>query len=102
MNPQPSRLSLESPSDRVLNAAGVIDAHTAEDLSGRLDELGVDGNVHLDLSAVEFIDSSGLRALVNAHQALDGAGHQLRLSGISAAVDRLLEITGLRDHLHVV
>ena len=102
MNPQPSRLTLESPSARSLHAAGVIDAHTADDLSDRLDELGTDGNVHLDLSEVDFIDSSGLRALVNAHQALDGAGQQLQLSGISAAVDRLLQITGLRDHLHVV
>lgn len=102
MNPQPSRLNLESPSDRVLKAAGVIDAHTADDLSTRFHELGADDNLRLDLAEVEFIDSSGLRALVTAHQTLEAAGHQLQLSGISDAVDRLLEITGLHEHLHVI
>lgn len=92
---------METSTSGSLSASGVIDAHTADDLAAALDSQGLDGDVHLDLTGIEFIDSSGLRALVVSHQALDGAGRRLVLSGVSEAAERLFEITGLRDHLHI-
>lgn len=100
MTPQPSRLSIDRTTDTGFAVSGVIDSHTADDLSAALDAFGTTGDVTVDLRAVEFIDSSGLRAIVSAHQALDGAGHRLVLDGASEAVERLLDITGLSDHLH--
>lgn len=101
MTPQPSRLRVDTPSPRTLVASGVIDSHTADELAGKLDALGATDDILLDLSGVEFIDSSGLRVVVNFHQELETAGKRLTLHGISEAVDRLLEITGLREHLFV-
>ncbi len=101
MSPEPSRLSIEAIADRSLAANGVVDAHTASELQERLRGVGLDGDVTLDLSGVDFIDSSGLRALVTAHQELESSDHKLVLSGTSDAVDRLFDITGLREHLHI-
>ena len=49
----------------------------------------------LDLSAVDFLDSSGLRALLVVQQAVASAGRQVRVVGSTPMIDRLLEITGL-------
>jgi anti-anti-sigma factor len=48
----------------------------------------------LDLSEVEFIDSSGLRALLRIHSA---HGPNVRLGPVSDVVERLLELTGTLD-----
>ncbi len=101
MTPQPSRLHVESSGDRTLAATGIIDSHTADQLLGELEALGAGDDVRLDLHGVEFIDSSGLRALITTHEKLEGAGHELVLNDVSEAVSRLLEITGLQDHLHL-
>lgn len=98
--PQPSRLTLDG-AGPVLVASGVIDAHTADELAVALEGRGVGADLHLDLARVDFIDSSGLRVLVAAHHALDEAGHRLVLDAAGEAVERLLEITGLREHFNL-
>lgn len=100
MQPEPSRLDIET-NGRTVHATGVVDSHTVTSLDEGLDALGNGGDVGLDLSGVTFIDSSGLRIIVAAHQALEDAGHRLELHNSSEAVRRLLEITGLTDHLHL-
>ncbi len=51
--------------------------------------------VLLDLSQVEFVDSSGLGAMVAALKSLRSVGGELALCQPSAQVKTLLEITGL-------
>jgi anti-anti-sigma factor len=46
----------------------------------------------LDLAAVDFIDSSGVRALVRVRQQ---HGERLRVVAVSAPVQRILDIAGL-------
>jgi anti-sigma B factor antagonist len=48
--------------------------------------------VVLDLSQVEFIDSSGLGAIVAAMKQL-GSGRKLDLAGLSPAVDKVFRLT---------
>jgi len=48
----------------------------------------------LDLSEVEFIDSSGLRALLKIHNRHGGL---IRLGPVSTAVERLLDLTGTAE-----
>ena len=48
----------------------------------------------LDLSGVDFIDSSGLRALLRIHKHY---GPRVRVGALSAVVARLLELTGTAD-----
>lgn len=99
--PEASRLVIDT-DGRKVTTVGVIDAHTAKALLERLRALGRDDDIHLDLTGIEFIDSSGLRTIVIVHQELETAGHELRLHGVSEAADRIVEITGLADHLHIV
>jgi anti-sigma B factor antagonist len=50
------------------------------------------GDVTIDLSSVDFIDSSGLKVLLEAHRDLGVEGRKLTLRAPSAAVIRLLQI----------
>lgn len=50
------------------------------------------GRVVLDLSRVEFIDSSGLGAIVAAMKQL-GTGRRLDLAGLTPAVDNVFRLT---------
>jgi anti-sigma B factor antagonist len=101
MTTQPSQLEIaRGDGDRSLILMGVVDSHTASRLSDSLDRLGERDDVVIDISGVEFIDSSGLRAVIAAHVALSEAGNRLVLTGSSEPFDRLLEITGLHDQLH--
>ena len=82
----------------IVEAVGEIDAHTCERLEAALAGAGMaPGPVVLDLSGVGFIDSSGLRVLVNAHRARETLDHGLVLRGLSPPIQRLFDVTGLTD-----
>lgn len=104
MSDASSRLTITSHDDgSTLVLEGEIDAHTAPELAARLDVLPEGtGDVTVDMSAVDFIDSSGLRVVIDVHQRATDAGRRLVLRSPSSAVARLLEIAGLTDHLHVI
>lgn len=57
------------------------------------------GRIVLDVGSLEFIDSTGLSALVRAQQRAERSGRQLGLINPGAQVSRLLELTGLADRL---
>ncbi len=84
-----------------LALSGEIDIATAEDLrlaGARCAEAVPAGEpLEIDMSAVSFIDSSGLGALVAIRRLADAAGHATVLVGLSPSIERLLELTGLRD-----
>ncbi len=85
-----------------LHLRGEIDAHSVTVLVRYLDPLpGSAGDVVIDLSGVGFVDSSGLRVLVEAHQRAEAEARRLVLTGSSRQMLRLLEISGLMQYLHV-
>ena len=94
---QPDELLAIAPTPTGLAASGEIDAHTAPSLAAAIDAAGPD--VDLDLSGVEFVDSSGLRVLIDARQRLAEAGGGLTIVALSEPVRRLLEISGVSDYL---
>jgi len=51
--------------------------------------------VIVDLGAVDFMDSSGLRSLVSAKSALEAQSRTMILTNPSPAITRVLQITGL-------
>jgi anti-sigma B factor antagonist len=71
-----------------------IDASVAIQFKDRFRDLTQDGmgDVILDLSRVEFLDSSGLGAVVAARKLL-GAGRMLELAGLTPAVDKVMTLT---------
>lgn len=96
---QSDELLAISSSEAGLAASGEIDAHTAPSLAAAIAAAGPD--VRLDLSSVEFVDSSGLRVLIDSRQRLAEAGGSLTLTALSEPVRRLLDISGVADYLGV-
>ena len=78
---------------------GEIDVATAPKLTAALDELIAQGArlVVLDAADVEFMDSSGLRVIVQSGTKLSEAGGRLLIDGMSGAVQRVLEIAGMLE-----
>lgn len=85
-----------------LRARGEIDASTARLLAEQLDPLpGSTGEIELDMAGIAFVDSSGLRVLIDAHQRAERAGRSLTIVDPSHVVRRLLDISGLEGVLRV-
>ena len=55
--------------------------------------------IELDLAAVDFIDSSGLRSIIVLRGRARAEGITLTVTGLSPAAERILELTGLIDEL---
>ncbi|MFC0533677.1 STAS domain-containing protein [Phytohabitans kaempferiae] len=70
-------------------SAGRFRAHLSESLDARPRTLSV------DLGGVTFLDSTGLSALVYAHQRARAEGVTLAVSSPQPQVRRLLDVTGL-------
>lgn len=83
-----------------LVAAGEIDLASAHRLSEAVEKLIDRGanTVVVDATKVEFMDSSGLRAIVQCDKALSAVGGRLMIDGMTAAVRQVLEISSLIDH----
>jgi anti-sigma B factor antagonist len=82
--------------------AGDLDMAAAFRLEPELDRLlaapGVAALV-LDLDGVEFVDSSGLGALLAVRDRATQIGADFRIARASASVQRILELTGTRSVL---
>jgi anti-anti-sigma factor len=81
----------------VLSVAGEIDLAIAARFAQELDSLVNDtgGPAVVDLSAVGFIDSSGIRELLKAKRAALAAGTDVMLLSPSDFCRRVLEISGV-------
>ena len=79
----------------IIKPAGVLDGVKANQLCQQVRELLASGNnfVMLDLADVNFIDSSGLGALIIALKMLRNAGGDLYLCSIAEPVRNLLSMT---------
>jgi anti-anti-sigma factor len=84
---------------RALTVRGELDLNTAPELEAALAD-GADGEILVDLSECEFIDSTGIAVIVRAWQRLDrdaeGEGQgRLVLCCNNHQVQRVLKITGV-------
>jgi anti-sigma B factor antagonist len=81
----------------VVSVAGEIHVSTAPEFGRRVTEIVQTrgGDLVLDLSAVTFIDSTGLSVLLNALRAVTRQGGRLALACANPTVLRLFEITHL-------
>jgi anti-anti-sigma factor len=78
---------------------GDLDLDTSAQLDRELTKLCERGAtwVTLDASDITFVDSSGLRTIVRAGNALQARGGRLLIEGMSPAMQRLLEVSGLLE-----
>lgn len=98
------RLTTDRDGNRaVVTVQGELDAYSAPGLEEEASGLLAAGVSELvfDLSGTNFLDSSGLRAILTAQRRLVDRDGRLSLRAPSEPVRRLLDITGLADHFVV-
>jgi anti-sigma B factor antagonist len=86
---------------RVVRLGGELDLYNAEQVRSALATV-IDGNPErlvVDLSEVEFMDSTALSVLIEARRRVTGA--QFRLAAPQDGTRRTLEVSGLDRHLNV-
>jgi anti-sigma B factor antagonist len=104
--PAPFSVATDASGDRlVVTVLGELDLATAPELEEvLLPQLKAGGQVVLDLRALEFMDSTGVRVIVSAHVAGQESGGALTLvrTDPEGPVGRVLEISGLDGILEFV
>jgi anti-sigma B factor antagonist len=98
------RVTVEPVADAcVMRASGPLDAGTADRLRSPLHAAREEGvTTLLDLSGVSFIDTSGLRVLLEAARASDAHEWAWFVVRASPAVLRLVELSGAAPRLPLV
>ena len=82
--------------------SGELDLATAPSLSSTVAEQGDARLLVLDLTAVTFIDSTGVRVLIEADRACAGSGSRLVVLAGDGPVRRVLDLCDLDGRLAVV
>jgi anti-sigma B factor antagonist len=79
---------------------GEVDLNTSEELKQTLVGLAEEYDVvSADLSGLEFIDSTGLSALLAAHKTLSRKGGRLELRRPPRMLVKMVDVVGLDDVL---
>ena len=88
-------------STAVIRLDGELDMSTSPSLTAALDGLVADhvAAVQVDGSGLRFVDSSGLDALVRGLQRAREANVTFRVAKLSESLERLLDMTDLREVL---
>jgi len=104
MTPSPPQFEIrlvcrESRTD--VTVEGELDLATRAQLHSRLQSVidDADGDVHLDLAAVSYIESCGICEILAACATLLDQGRTLRVTRASRQVARLFEVCGITDLL---
>jgi anti-sigma B factor antagonist len=92
--------------EHTLSLMGELDLANAETLATALETAEAEtSRVTLDLTALEFIDSTGIAILVAAHRRLNQDAGELRLRLVPSkaiAVQRVMTLTGLDETMPFV
>ena len=84
-----------------VRAIGELDMGAAPALAAEIAQVREAGCRHviIDLSALSFLDSSGLRLLLDCYAESRQDGHTIALIPGPRAVQRVFELTGTSEHL---
>ena len=83
---------------REVRVEGELDLSVADQLQKRLEAAAAkDMEVLVSLEQCDFIDSTGIAAIVSAHKLLASKGRRLFVCNPSSQVSRILVVTGLND-----
>jgi anti-sigma B factor antagonist len=99
------RIAVRRGADRVvLSLDGELDMATSEVLQQAIEDVQPEGTttVVLDLEQLRFMDSTGLRILLSTRERCRERGQALALTPGSQQVQRLLSVTGVAEHLHII
>lgn len=82
---------------------GEIDHHHVLFLRAALDRVLDDSRASsliFDLSAVEFMDSSGIGLLIGRYKRMQARGGQTYICGSNEQIDRILQLSGIDTLIH--
>jgi anti-sigma B factor antagonist len=82
----------------VVTVAGEIDLYTAPRLHGEIAAVlaaGMPARVVIDMSGVEFCDSTGINVLLSCLRRARERGGELEIASPKPAVRKILQVTGL-------
>ena|SRR5215469_9361075 len=82
-------------STKIVRLKGALTLSTSLLLEEKLSELR-SGDTVIDVTEVDYIDSSGLGAILSHWASTQRTGHQFAVTGANARVDVLLTVTGLK------
>ena len=83
-----------------LIVSGRLESLTAPQLDAEVKGLDADiTELIMDLSALEYTSSAGLRVLLTAHKLLKSRSGAMKLRGVNASVKKLLDLTAFTPFL---
>jgi stage II sporulation protein AA (anti-sigma F factor antagonist) len=86
-----------------LRITGELDASNALEVTQHLDErLRDPGDLTVDLSGLDFIDSAGMNVLINAARRIEGRGRMTIRCRQDGPVRRVMDLMGVVEVLHHV
>ena len=85
--------------DVTLALSGRLDSVTQSDLAQELETVFKTqvSTLTLDLSALEYLSSAGLRVFLSARKKASEMGGKVKIVGASEAINEILQITGYAD-----
>jgi anti-anti-sigma factor len=87
----------EECSIKCINAKGRIDSLSSSDIQKVFDEFMLSGErtFLVDMAAVNYVSSAGLRVFISTQKALKKVGGEIILSGVTGPVFEILKMSGL-------
>lgn len=89
----------------VVELSGRLDANTSPSLQRALDEMGenpLETNLTLDLSAVDYVSSAGLRVLLILQKKILAARGSLTIKNVRGSVRDVFDMTGFSTIFKIV
>ncbi|WP_419743863.1 anti-sigma factor antagonist [Macrococcoides bohemicum] len=95
--------TIEQESFYQIKVAGELDVATVPQLQEVLVPIRSAGihDIHLHIDEVTYMDSTGLGLFVGTLKELNKNNKDLYVLGVNSRIERLFDITGLKDLMHV-
>jgi anti-sigma B factor antagonist len=89
----------QNDSDVTLALSGRLDSVTQSDLAQELEKVFETKitSLTLDLSALEYLSSAGLRVFLSARKKVTEMGGKMKIVGANESINEILQITGYAD-----
>ena len=96
-------IAIEESSDTVLvSIEGSIEATSIRPLTDKIaDMVNFDKNVQIDIAAVDYIDSSGIRAFLTLFRKLKDNDKSLKIINSNENIKRVLQLSSLQGVLNI-
>lgn len=93
----------ENKDEYLVTVKGELDVYTAPELKQVFEPIAATGehNLVVDLSELNYMDSTGLGIFVGTLKDLNKHNKELHVLGVNDRIMKLFEITGLRDLMYV-